>query len=51
MIGTCDACLLLDGDYTAKIVSWCGACKAWLCDRCYWNPFRRAQAAYARRAG
>ena len=51
MIGTCDACHLIDGDGTAKAVAWCEFCQAWLCEACQSNPFRRAQAALLRRAG
>lgn len=48
MIAKCDVCDLVDGDYSEKNVTYCPRCDANLCQRCFWNPIRRARAALIR---
>lgn len=48
VIDACDACILLDNNYTPKLVQYCRLCDAWLCDVCRNSPWRRAQAAAKR---
>lgn len=48
VIDACDACILLDNDYTPKLVQYCRICDAWLCAPCAHSPWRRAQAAAKR---
>lgn len=50
-IGPCDACRLIDGDFSPKHVQYCKVCDAYLCDRCRPNPWRRAKAAVLRKLG
>ena len=48
-IGVCDVCLLVDGDDSAKTVSFCSFCQSWICQRCSQNPIKRARAAGLRK--
>ncbi len=50
-VGVCDQCRLLRGDQSSKPVTWCGVCRAWLCEMCRRNPMGRALAALKRRLG
>lgn len=42
--GICGCCSAVDGDFSYKLVSFCEFCKAWLCDACRGNPWKRVQA-------
>jgi len=44
----CDVCRLIDGDLTRKSVTYCGFCKAWMCEKCRKDPIRRARAVLAK---
>lgn len=50
-LGPCDVCSILEGDRSAKAVTWCETCQAWLCARCERNWARRSLAAAIRVAG
>lgn len=47
----CDVCRLVDGDLSTKLCTWCGTCKAWICDADWWNLGRRGLAMALRRMG
>jgi hypothetical protein len=47
-VGECDACVLVDNDYTPKVVEYCSICNAWLCGECRKSPWKRAKAALRR---
>ena len=48
-IGVCEVCMLLDGNDSAKAVTFCGFCQAWICEWCSRNPARRARAAMTKK--
>lgn len=50
-VTTCDVCRLLDGNLQAKPCTWCGTCRAWICDADIKNWPRRARAMAARAMG
>ena len=39
---------MVRGDWTPKHVTYCGTCKAWICDACWGNLRDRAIAAVKR---
>lgn len=43
--GVCDVCLYADGNSEKKIVTYCRRCKAWICQTCKPNYFKRALAS------
>jgi len=44
-VGVCEVCARTRGDYSYKPVEYCSTCKAWMCDSCRRNWFRRGWAA------
>lgn len=46
--GPCEVCGMVRGDWTPKHVTYCGTCKAWICDACWGNLRDRAIAAVKR---
>ena len=49
--GICDVHRLLEGDVRQRLVAWCNFCKAYLCEPCSKNPWRRAKAATLKALG
>ena len=45
VVTTCRVCELIDNDLTPKPVDYCDFCKAYICEPCWTNPIRRAEAA------
>lgn len=43
--GQCRACVLVDGDETFKMVTYCETCNAYLCKECKNDTAKRAIAA------
>lgn len=46
----CDVCVLVRGERSLKRVSYCGMCKAWLCEGCKSRYDLRAIAAIKQKA-
>lgn len=47
--GQCDVCVLVKGEHALKRVSYCGMCKAWLCESCRKRLDQRTIAAIIRK--
>lgn len=47
-MAVCDVCCRLDNDYRQKPCTWCGTCRAWLCQADAGNMARRAKAMMKR---
>lgn len=45
---TCDCHKYALNDSTFRVVHWCKLCKAWICDECTDNYWRRARAWFNR---
>lgn len=43
--GVCEVCLYVDGDTSIKDVKHCDYCEADICDKCWYNLWRRGLAA------